>query len=101
MKSLPNKTLLALALTALSGQVAAHGYVSEFDGGIAGSRAALCKYPTTDTNEKNTNCGAIQYEPQSVEGPEGFPEAGPADAKLLAHNLHWQQRLMSRLPIAG
>ncbi|ROV61480.1 N-acetylglucosamine-binding protein GbpA [Vibrio ponticus] len=82
MKSLPNKTLLALALTALSGQVAAHGYVSEFDGGIAGSRAALCKYPTADTNEKNTNCGAIQYEPQSVEGPEGFPEAGPADGKI-------------------
>ncbi|RJX74392.1 N-acetylglucosamine-binding protein GbpA [Vibrio sinensis] len=82
MKSLPNKTLLALSLTALSTQVAAHGYVSEFDGGIAGSRAALCKYPTADTNEKNTNCGAIQYEPQSVEGPEGFPEAGPADGKI-------------------
>ncbi|ANS86303.1 GlcNAc-binding protein [Vibrio scophthalmi] len=82
MKSRPNKTLLALALTALSGQVAAHGYVSAFNDGIAASRVALCKFPTSDTNEKNSNCGAIQYEPQSVEGPEGFPEAGPADGKI-------------------
>ncbi|OXE28186.1 N-acetylglucosamine-binding protein GbpA, partial [Vibrio parahaemolyticus] len=41
-----------------------------------------CKYPTSDTNERNTNCGAIQYEPQSVEGPDGFPETGPRDGKI-------------------
>jgi predicted carbohydrate-binding protein with CBM5 and CBM33 domain len=28
------------------------------------------------------DCGDIQYEPQSTEGPKGFPGAGPADGKL-------------------
>ncbi|WP_263250348.1 lytic polysaccharide monooxygenase auxiliary activity family 9 protein [Saccharopolyspora rosea] len=28
------------------------------------------------------DCGAIQYEPQSVEGPKGFPQAGPADGHI-------------------
>lgn len=28
------------------------------------------------------NCGNIQWEPQSVEGPKGFPAAGPADGKI-------------------
>ncbi|MDW3203655.1 lytic polysaccharide monooxygenase, partial [Vibrio sp. 1865] len=28
------------------------------------------------------NCGAIQYEPQSVEGADGFPETGPRDGKI-------------------
>ncbi|MDV6013937.1 lytic polysaccharide monooxygenase [Haloechinothrix sp. LS1_15] len=30
------------------------------------------------------DCGAIQWEPQSVEGPDGFPEGGPADGKICA-----------------
>jgi chitin-binding protein len=34
-----------------------------------------------------TNCGPIQYEPQSVEGPKGFPVGGPADGKLCAAGL--------------
>jgi chitin-binding protein len=50
----------------------AHGYV-----GGAGSdmvaRAAL---------RENVNLGAVQYEPQSLEGPKGFPEGGPADGQL-------------------
>ncbi|PWW08730.1 putative carbohydrate-binding protein with CBM5 and CBM33 domain [Paenibacillus cellulosilyticus] len=29
-----------------------------------------------------TNCGAIQYEPQSLEGVGGFPETGPADGQI-------------------
>ena len=29
-----------------------------------------------------TDCGAISYEPQSVEGPKGFPAAGPADGSI-------------------
>jgi predicted carbohydrate-binding protein with CBM5 and CBM33 domain len=28
------------------------------------------------------DCGEIQYEPQSVEGPKGFPQAGPADGHI-------------------
>ncbi|USD42136.1 N-acetylglucosamine-binding protein GbpA [Vibrio sp. SCSIO 43135] len=82
MKLLPNKSILALALASLSSGVFAHGYVSEVNGGVAAGRAALCKFPAPDTKEQNTECGAIQYEPQSVEGPEGFPEAGPRDGKI-------------------
>ncbi len=82
MKSFPNKSLVALAIASMSSGVLAHGYVSESNDGVAASRAALCKYPTSDTNERNTNCGAIQYEPQSVEGPDGFPETGPRDGKI-------------------
>lgn len=51
-----------------------HGYVND-----PPSRAFLC-------NEKggklNKNCGAVQYEPQSIEGPKGFPDKGPADGKI-------------------
>lgn len=52
MNKCSTKTLLALSLIAASSGVAAHGYVSETNDGIAGSRAALCKYPTSDTQEK-------------------------------------------------
>lgn len=82
MNKLPKKSLIALALLSVSGASFGHGYVSAYDNGVAAGRAALCKFPTSDTNEKNTNCGAIQYEPQSVEGPDGFPEAGPKDGKI-------------------
>ncbi|MEU8567950.1 lytic polysaccharide monooxygenase auxiliary activity family 9 protein [Streptomyces pathocidini] len=34
-----------------------------------------------------TGCGDIQYEPQSVEGPKGFPAAGPADGTICAGGL--------------
>ncbi|MBB1269118.1 N-acetylglucosamine-binding protein GbpA [Shewanella sp. SR44-3] len=49
----------------------AHGYVLAPE-----SRSYACK------TGNNTSCGAVQWEPQSVEGPSGFPEAGPADGKL-------------------
>ncbi|MFF0289281.1 lytic polysaccharide monooxygenase [Streptomyces sp. NPDC005262] len=48
-----------------------HGYT---DNPI--SRQKLCANGTV------TDCGAIQYEPQSVEAPKGFPAAGPADGKI-------------------
>ncbi|MGY3569978.1 N-acetylglucosamine-binding protein GbpA [Vibrio paucivorans] len=76
------KSTLALAIIGVSSNVAAHGYISETEEGIAASRVALCKYATPDTGEKNTDCGPIQWEPQSVEGPEGFPEAGPEDGEI-------------------
>ena len=50
--------------------------------GVAESRVALCKFPASDTQQKNSNCGGIQYVLQSVEGPKGFPEIGPADGKI-------------------
>lgn len=33
------------------------------------------------------DCGQIQWEPQSVEGPKGFPQAGPADGSLCSAGL--------------
>jgi predicted carbohydrate-binding protein with CBM5 and CBM33 domain len=48
-----------------------HGYT---DNPI--SRQKLCANGTV------TGCGNIQWEPQSVEGPKGFPAAGPADGKI-------------------
>ncbi|MFI5709116.1 lytic polysaccharide monooxygenase [Kribbella sp. NPDC051620] len=70
----------ALALTAstsLSVPLAyGHGYTNS-----PISRAKLCANTTVK------NCGAIQWEPQSTEGPKGFPGAGPADGKLCSAGL--------------
>ena len=51
----------------------AHGYTN-----APISRALFCQQGTA------TDCGSIQWEPQSVEGPKGFPAAGPADGTLCA-----------------
>lgn len=61
----------AFIMILLSQKASAHGYVDS-----PGSRAILCK------NGQNTDCGAIVYEPQSLEAPKGFPAAGPADGKI-------------------
>ncbi|MCP2169069.1 lytic polysaccharide monooxygenase auxiliary activity family 9 protein [Goodfellowiella coeruleoviolacea] len=64
--------LIPLALSVLTaGTAQAHGYTQN-----PTSRAYFCKLGTA------TNCGSIQWEPQSVEGPKGFPNSGPADGKL-------------------
>ncbi|MFC7680892.1 lytic polysaccharide monooxygenase [Paenibacillus sp. GCM10028914] len=64
--------VIAAILMVISAEKAsAHGYVDS-----PGSRAILCK------NGQNTDCGAIVYEPQSLEAPKGFPAAGPADGKI-------------------
>ncbi|MDL4775170.1 MULTISPECIES: lytic polysaccharide monooxygenase auxiliary activity family 9 protein [Thermomonosporaceae] len=59
---------LALATPALS-----HGYTTS-----PPSRSSLC------ATGQVTGCGEIQWEPQSVEGPKGFPGSGPADGKICA-----------------
>ncbi|MEE1829151.1 lytic polysaccharide monooxygenase [Streptomyces sp. BE20] len=59
---------VAVALPAQS-----HGYIT-----TPPSRAALCGAGTVK------NCGAIQWEPQSVEGTKGFPSRGPADGAICA-----------------
>lgn len=62
----------ALTLSVLgSGVASAHGYVDE-----PPSRQDVCANGDVD------NCGAIKWEPQSVEGPGNFPEAGPDDGEL-------------------
>ncbi|AUY51114.1 MULTISPECIES: lytic polysaccharide monooxygenase [Streptomycetaceae] len=50
-----------------------HGYIT-----TPPSRAALCGAGTV------TGCGEIEWEPQSVEGPKGFPSRGPADGTICA-----------------
>ncbi|MFD4246734.1 lytic polysaccharide monooxygenase [Streptomyces sp. NPDC058525] len=45
------------------------------------SRQKLC------ANKTVADCGAIQWEPQSVEGFKGFPAAGPADGKICSAGL--------------
>ena len=74
------KTQLAVvasvAAMSLSVESFSHGYVSE-----PKSRSYLCKLGD------NTGCGAVQYEPQSVEGIDGsprFPVGGPADGTIAA-----------------
>ncbi|ANA80841.1 chitin-binding protein [Paenibacillus glucanolyticus] len=82
--SLPNKAwlknliiagstmlLMALFMVLFADKAFAHGYVDS-----PGSRAILCK------QGQNTDCGAIVYEPQSLEAPKGWPNAGPADGKI-------------------
>ncbi|GGZ22889.1 lytic polysaccharide monooxygenase auxiliary activity family 9 protein [Streptomyces poonensis] len=59
------------ALVLSSGGATGHGYTD-----LPISRQKLCQNGTV------TNCGSIQWEPQSVEGPKGFPASGPADGQL-------------------
>ncbi|MEU1052235.1 lytic polysaccharide monooxygenase [Streptomyces sp. NPDC005876] len=64
----------ALVLTT-GGTASGHGYTD-----LPVSRQKLCQ------NGSVSNCGAIQWEPQSVEGPKGFPSSGPADGRICSAN---------------
>jgi len=75
LTSLLVMVIAGIGMILLSEQASAHGWV---DG--PASRAILCK------NGQNTDCGAIVYEPQSLEAPKGFPNAGPADGKIASAN---------------
>lgn len=71
-------TLFAMAVaTAIMLTIApaahAHGYTNS-----PISRALYCQQGVV------TDCGQIQWEPHSVEGPKGFPSAGPVDGTLCA-----------------
>ncbi|HDX9657459.1 TPA: lytic polysaccharide monooxygenase [Bacillus toyonensis] len=75
------KSLGAVALTAgiigttlIPQNAYAHGFVEK-----PGSRSALCS-PTYGA--LNVNCGSVMYEPQSLEAPKGFPQAGPVDEQI-------------------
>ncbi|WP_163834418.1 N-acetylglucosamine-binding protein GbpA [Spartinivicinus ruber] len=72
-----NLTQLALVSSIIIAQgVFAHGYVSQPE-----SRSLKCK------QGDNVKCGPVQYEPQSVEGPDGFPNGGPEDGKIASAGL--------------
>lgn len=65
------RTLALLCTLGTSSAVVAHGYISTPE-----SRNALCK------SGGNIQCGAIQWEPQSLEAPSGFPQGGPPDGQI-------------------
>ena len=70
-----------LACTFLIAQdVFAHGYISQPE-----SRSYKCKLG------KNTGCGGVIWEPQSVEGRDRFPETGPRDGKLASAETSFSQ----------
>ncbi|GAA1701826.1 lytic polysaccharide monooxygenase [Microbacterium sediminicola] len=69
LASLATAGLVAALLVAAPSAASGHGYVS----GDVVARAAA---------SQNTNRGTVAYEPQSLEGPKGFPEGGPADGQL-------------------
>lgn len=62
---------MTLCMFLIADKVSAHGYIES-----PGSRGYLC------STGKNKDCGAIIYEPQSLEAYKGFPAAGPADGKI-------------------
>lgn len=62
-------SLISSAL--LSESLFAHGYLSQPE-----SRGFACKLG------QNADCGAIVWEPQSLEAPKGFPQNGPADGQI-------------------
>ncbi|MFJ8948059.1 lytic polysaccharide monooxygenase [Streptomyces sp. NPDC102395] len=63
------------ALVLSSGGASGHGYTD-----LPVSRQKLCQ------NGAVTDCGDIQWEPQSVEGPKGFPASGAADGRICSAN---------------
>ncbi|MCX3063676.1 lytic polysaccharide monooxygenase auxiliary activity family 9 protein [Streptomyces beihaiensis] len=76
--SLRTKTYAALlglmtagAFVLTTGPASSHGYTEQ-----PISRQKLCANGTV------TGCGDIQWEPQSVEAPKGFPQAGPSDGHI-------------------
>ncbi|QPF73008.1 N-acetylglucosamine-binding protein GbpA [Roseateles sp. DAIF2] len=76
----PRKLGRALAL-ALLGQglalgAAAHGYLTQPE-----ARGFLCRGGT------NSQCGPIQWEPQSLEGYSGYPDRGPSDGQIASAGL--------------
>ncbi|MFJ8859574.1 lytic polysaccharide monooxygenase [Streptomyces sp. NPDC102451] len=75
MRKRASAAVIGLAIAGVSmfatSSASSHGYT---DSPI--SRQKLCANGTV------TGCGNIQWEPQSVEGPKGFPAAGPADGAI-------------------
>lgn len=53
----------------------AHGFLSD-----PPSRSLLCS--STQGPAKNFNCGQVTWDPQSIEGRQGFPQAGAPDGHI-------------------
>eukprot|EP01061_Rhynchopus_euleeides_P010525 TRINITY_DN19_c0_g1_i1.p1 TRINITY_DN19_c0_g1~~TRINITY_DN19_c0_g1_i1.p1 ORF type:complete len:266 (+),score=89.57 TRINITY_DN19_c0_g1_i1:84-881(+) len=68
-KVLKTALLVAAVTTGANG----HGYVSSPPSRPYGCKTGL-----------NSGCGGVQYEPQSVEGPDGWPAGGPQGGTVAA-----------------
>ena len=68
-----------LCVLLCASQAYGHGHIID-----PPSRAELCSNKHTPASEKNTNCGKIIWEPQSIEGPDGWP----ADGTIAAGGAH-------------
>ncbi|WP_074012521.1 lytic polysaccharide monooxygenase [Candidatus Sodalis sp. SoCistrobi] len=68
-------TLAVKPCTATAGVLRArHGIIDE-----PKCRAFLC---SAEGGALNINCGQAEWEPQSLEGPKGFPDGGPEDGAI-------------------
>lgn len=93
--------MVLIAGLALSGQAFSHGYISTPE-----SRNLLCR------SGGNSACGAIQWEPQSLEAPSGYPDRGPVDGQIASAGLaqfspldeqtasRWSKRAVSSGPMS-
>ncbi|MDT0347070.1 lytic polysaccharide monooxygenase auxiliary activity family 9 protein [Streptomyces litchfieldiae] len=63
--------LAMVSVLGTSGTAQAHGYST-----APTSRQSFCAQGAV------ADCGSIVWEPQSVEGPKGFPQAGPPDGQI-------------------
>jgi N-acetylglucosamine-binding protein A len=70
------KAALLMAVLVAHSPGFAHGYLTD-----PPARSFLCK------GGGQTNCGPIQYEPQSLEGVSGFPSGGPPDGRIASAGL--------------
>ncbi|WP_263070567.1 N-acetylglucosamine-binding protein GbpA [Enterobacter huaxiensis] len=78
-----SKIALAVATLTVASSAFAHGYIES-----PASRAYMCKLG------QNIDCGAVQYEPQSVEKTSGFPSgAEPADGQLASAGISQYSQL--------
>ena len=78
-----SKIALALATVTVASSAFAHGYIES-----PASRAYMCKLG------QNIDCGAVQYEPQSVEKTSGFPTgAMPPDGQLASAGISQYSQL--------
>lgn len=74
-----------------SGGASGHGYTD-----LPLSRQKACQNGTV------SNCGDIQWEPQSVEGPKGFPASGASDGQLCSgNNTRFAQLDSAKTPSGG
>ena len=83
-----NKVALSVMLVSVSGSAFSHGYVIDSGSGDVSARGTLCKFVQEGTQDKNYNCGSVQWEPQSLEGFKGFPKNGPADGRIASAGLN-------------